>query len=266
MSISTIKRREHILALLNQHEKVLVRNLTRRFKVSGVTIRKDLDVLEGQGRLIKTYGGAIKPQANNKFFTLVEKSRRNRLEKEQIGQLAASLIEDQQCIYMDSGTTVAQTVPHLTRKRGLTVLVHSVKLAVALSEQRRHRIILIGGEFREDHLDTVGDLPPSILAHFGNITMLIGADGVHPKSGVMSVDVESSRVAQSLLSSTARVIVCADHTKFRQAGHYRVMPLDRVDVLVTDREPPDEFLKSLDTRRHPLGTLRILSPKRNTDA
>ena len=244
MSFSTISRRESILKILSQQDKVTVEEMIKKFKVSGVTIRKDLDVLETQGHLIKTYGGAMRPQFNSQFFTLEEKSRRYRREKEMIGQHAAALIDDQQCLYLDSGTTVAQIVPFLAKKRDLTIIVNSLKLAVKLGEQHRHHIILLGGELREEHLDTVGDLTPSILKYIANITIVIGADGIHPSTGVMAVDVESSQIVQALLPSALRIIVCADHTKFRLAGHYRVVPLERVNFLVTNRKLSQEYLDS----------------------
>ena len=242
MSFSTITRRQSILELIDKRSKMSVAELSREFGVSGVTIRNDLDILENQGHLMKTYGGAIRLNGDHNLISLEPKKHVESDEKKKVAKLAAGLVQDGQCLFIASGTIATHLVPLIVKKRDLTILVNSLVLAFELSKLDRHRVFLLGGELRRGQTNTVGDLNASIFDRFCNIHIFAEADGIDPQTGVMTTDIELAQMLQALRPIATRAIICADRSAFSRRGHYRMFSLEDVDVLVTDCEPPTKYI------------------------
>src|SRR6202171_229583 len=115
------ERRREILAVLNRDGRVLVKDLARHFRISQITIRKDLEFLDGQGVIQRTHGGALPVQGGALLDpTLREKEKLCRRQKMQIARAAVSLVEEGQSVLLDSGTTttaIARALQDMSRLR-----------------------------------------------------------------------------------------------------------------------------------------------------
>lgn len=129
----TLERQQEILSLIKQRKSVSVAELSKRFFIGEASIRRDLDKLEKKGLVKRTYGGAVLVSGLDSEIPLFIREEEQRGAKQLIGQLAASLVEDDQIIFMDSSSTVLSMAPYLKGRQRLTVITNGAKAAVALA-------------------------------------------------------------------------------------------------------------------------------------
>lgn len=157
--LSLPERHSRILALLQQHGSISVTQLAEMFKVSEVTIRKDLSYLESQKKLYRTHGSAIliSPYISDRHVN--EKEKRNVAEKRAIGTEAARLLEHDDSVIIASGTTVAFLAHEIESVGRLTVITSSVPVTSILSQKSNIDVIQLGGITRSSSVSVVGPLP-----------------------------------------------------------------------------------------------------------
>lgn len=157
--LSLPERHSRILALLQQHGPISVTQLAEMFKVSEVTIRKDLSYLESQKKLYRTHGSAIliSPYISDRHVN--EKEKRNVAEKRAIGTEAARLLEHDDSVIIASGTTVAFLAHEIESVGRLTVITSSVPVTSILSQKSNIDVIQLGGITRSSSVSVVGPLP-----------------------------------------------------------------------------------------------------------
>src|SRR5262249_31047831 len=158
---------------------------------------------------------------------------RNQEAKHVIGQLAASLVNDGEQIFLDSGTTSFQMAEPLSRKRGLSIIVNSARLALELKAPAMNLIIL-GGQYRPDRMDTIGPIAMSTLDQLRGYTAFIGADGVSMGFGVSAADIESAHLYRLAASNARETVLLVDHTKFESASLFKIVDWEMIRRLVTD--------------------------------
>ena len=156
---SCVDRRMVILKQLEKDDQVNVFELSRQFKVSEVTIRKDLKHFEKKNILIRSRGGAMKQSLINIDLSIYDRRRQNIKLKQAIGAAAANLVRNGETILLDTGTTIMELAKHLPKKIDLTVITNSVDITVRLAEYPGIRVIMPGGILRRNSLALVGRSP-----------------------------------------------------------------------------------------------------------
>ncbi|MGB9084743.1 MAG: DeoR/GlpR family DNA-binding transcription regulator, partial [Terriglobales bacterium] len=161
------ERRREILGVLHRDGRVLVKDLARQFRISQITIRKDLEFLDGQGVIQRTHGGALPVQSGALLDpTLREKEKLHRKQKTEIALAAARLVEDGQSVLLDSGTTttaIARALKHsLNTRARLTVITNAINIAAELAGTNIE-VILTGGTLRKNSFSLVGPLAERTL-------------------------------------------------------------------------------------------------------
>ena len=157
------ERRQYILGLLQSDGRVLVAELSRQLGISQITIRKDLDHLEGKGLIQRTHGGALPVQTGALFDpSLQEKQKQHSHEKQRIAAAAARLVQEGQCVMLDSGTTTTAIARALRRFSQLTVITNAVNIAAELAGTN-FEVILTGGTLRKNSFSLVGPLAEDVL-------------------------------------------------------------------------------------------------------
>ena len=155
--LSAEERREEILSILHTHGKVRVTELSDKFGISDVSIRKDLEILELQGQLSRVHGGAV---GINKLYVnmdLTERSKTNSAAKKKLAKIAATLIDDNDTIMMNAGTTLSYVLRELQGKRNITIVTNSISNATDASLLSSFNVILLGGEFDSKYQFTYGE-------------------------------------------------------------------------------------------------------------
>ncbi|MDZ7765909.1 MAG: DeoR/GlpR family DNA-binding transcription regulator [Melioribacteraceae bacterium] len=144
----TLERRVKIIDLLEKDGHVKVINLSAKFGVSEVTIRNDLAQLEEKGLLVRTRGGGMRTQRVAIDYQLNEKAKRYLKEKQAIGKAAAQLINENDTIILDSGTTTQELTKELKNVKNLTIITNALNIAGQFVNDEDTKIIMLGGLLR----------------------------------------------------------------------------------------------------------------------
>jgi DeoR/GlpR family transcriptional regulator of sugar metabolism len=242
---SRTQRRQKILAALYEQRHVSARDLALELSASEATVRRDLKAMAADGEIELAYGSATLRRSSDYSFR--SKGKRNVEAKRVIGRLAAELIGDDQQIYLDSGTTCFEMIPFLKARRRLSVICSSARLAIEF-DAPGVSVILLGGQYRPDRMDTVGPLATATLDQLRGYLCFIGADGLDRDFGPAAADIESAELNRRAVRNARQSILLADHSKFARASLCKIVDWDSVSRIVTDCAPNPEWMDFLSAR------------------
>lgn len=237
------QRREEILNRIVAHGHAAIRDTAVDFGVSEATIRRDLRSLADAGRVELVYGGATLPRTLD--FSIESRALRNVEAKRICGKLAADLVTDGEMLYVDSGTTCFEMRHHLSRRKNLSVIVNSTRLAVELGNQPDIRIIQIGGHYRPERMDTYGPLATHAIDQLRGYLAFIGADGLDMDFGPTASDIHTADLYRHVMRNARETILLVDHTKFLVPSLYRLCAWSDISRIITDSPPPPEWREFL---------------------
>lgn len=232
--LSLPERHSRILALLQQSGSISVTQLSDLFKVSEVTIRKDLSYLEQQKRLYRTHGSAIliSPYIGDRHVN--EKQKRNVTEKQAIGAAAAKLIARDDSIIIASGTTMAFLAHEIVPIGRLTVITAAIPVTQILSQDTSIDVIQLGGITRSSSVSVVGPFAEQMLRNFNCSTLFVGVDGVDVEFGLTTTNMLEASLNNAMINAAQKVVVLADSSKFGRRGLSKICDLEAVDLIITD--------------------------------
>ncbi|HKX83371.1 MAG TPA: DeoR/GlpR family DNA-binding transcription regulator [Pyrinomonadaceae bacterium] len=241
----TEERRGAIVSLLQEHGKVQVKDLSKRFKTSEVTIRSDLKELHARGMVFKSHGGAVLPSLVSNTaaptLSLKEKFSQQTDEKSLIGAAAAELVQDGETIILDSGSTTHEIAKRIKDRKNLTVITNGVNIATELAGNRNVQIILLGGVLRHSALSLVGHFAEEMLAQLTADKLFMAADGCTLEYGVSTSKFEESRINQAMVAIAREKYLVADSSKFGKNSLSRIVSLWDMNGVVVDDKIPDEY-------------------------
>ena len=234
--VSSSGRRSAILQILKKNSNVSVTELSKRFGVSEVTIRKDLNLLKDRNLLVRTRGGAITNDTgtNEDEMSIRFKKLAHYREKQAIGRAAADLIEDGDIIIIDSGTTALQVACNLHQFKNLTVLTNALNVAQEVLSYKRFNVILLGGNIRSSSESVVGALAESNLKMFYCDKLFLGVDSFRVENGISTPSVEEANINQIMISRSRKVIAVFDSSKVNKRSLAFITDLSKIDAVVTD--------------------------------
>lgn len=243
---STIQqRRDEILSQAYQSGHVSVRQIAERLDVSEATIRRDLHELAAEGLLELTHGGASVTRTSD--YSFLSKSTRNLDAKKVIAEIAADIIRDGDQIFLDSGTTCFVTAPVLRGKKQISVIVNSVRTAQELQSPGVD-VLLLGGQFRQERMDTAGPIAIETLEKFRGYRAFLGADGISMDCGLTSVDIESAHINKLAAKNANERILLVDSSKFDNPKLYKIMDFETLSLVITEKQPPAEWMTFFEAR------------------
>jgi DeoR/GlpR family transcriptional regulator of sugar metabolism len=228
-------RKQTILQLLEARGQVTIADLSTRFSVSEMTIRRDLGLLESEGLLRRTHGGAVRTHSGSFEPPFAMRSRLNLEAKRAIAASVAGLISDGQTLILDGGTTGAAIAEALVG-RELTVCALNLRVAEILTSSPITRVMVPGGQIRPGELSLIGPSAQQMLAdhRFDSYVMTVSA--VDASAGLTEWNVDDAAIKRAALASSAQCIVACDSSKFGQTAFARIAPLAAADLIVTDTE------------------------------
>lgn len=239
------ERRREILEMLHKDGRVLVRDLSTRFRTSLITIRKDLESLHHQGLLERTHGGALPMRTGAlQDQTLREKERLHRREKLHIAQAALRVIRPGQVIILDSGTTTTAIARGCRHVRNLTVITNATNIAAELADSAVE-VVLTGGTLRKNSFSLVGPLAEESLRKLSADILFLAVDGFDVYYGLTTPNQLEARVNRAMSESARRTIVVCDSSKFGRRSLSLIMGVSAVHETITDRGIPKTDLKAL---------------------
>ena len=236
------ERQQLILGELDRHGACSYEDLMERLAVSVMTVRRDIDRLAAEGKVIKTLGGAQKVNAPAGFY---ESKLANRLtscaaEKRAIAFRALDLIDRPQTIFLDGSTTCLELAKLLAaRRKGLTVVTNSVLAALELGRGTDNRIIGIGGQYDPGNLTFVGPTAEDEAKRFFVDQAFFSTKGFLPAEGTFESAVASFRIKQIITGQCPCVTLLVDHSKFGQRALCKVLDIGQIHRVVTDDQTAD---------------------------
>jgi DeoR family transcriptional regulator of aga operon len=244
------ERRRRIMETLAGQERVTVDELVRRFLVSAVTIRGDLDALADAGRLIRSHGGALKRDESADDVPIAVKETQHHAEKVRIGQAAARMIGDGETIMLDSGTTTLEIARQIRGMHlsALNVITNALNIAMELAAAPFVRVIMIGGILRQMSYSLSGPHAEQTLRHLHADRLFLGVDGIDPDIGLMTPDVLEAQLNAIMIQVSREVVVVADASKFERRSLSVIARVEAVHKLVTDTRADPEKLAALRAR------------------
>jgi DeoR/GlpR family transcriptional regulator of sugar metabolism len=236
------ERRAEIDRILGAGGEVKVVDLAERLHVTSSTIRRDLDRLRSEGKLTRTYGGAVGGVHSGSGPPLPGRALRARRQKDAIGRWAAAQVGDGETVILDSGTTTGQAAHHLRDRQRLTVVTNGITALIELVQASRVEVIVLGGTFRRMGQGFVGPLTELTLNRLSADKVFLGADGLVAARGICESSPVQTRCKELMAERGRQVFVLADASKIGRAPFDAWAPLDRPYTLVTDSGVTDDQL------------------------
>ena len=236
------ERQEKILARLRQNGSVKVTILAKDMDISESTIRRDINELDRRGRLKKVFGGAV---AINRDMSPVETDVAQRTlinirEKDTIAEYAASMINDNDFVYIDAGTTTEKMIDYLDKK-SVTYVTNGITHAKKLI-QRGFDAYVIGGLLRPSTEAVIGAAAIEAVQKYNFTKCFMGTNGIDTESGFTTPDIGEAAVKTAVMKKSYVSFVLADHTKFGLVSPVTFADIEEACV-ITDRLEGEHYCR-----------------------
>jgi DeoR family transcriptional regulator of aga operon/DeoR family fructose operon transcriptional repressor len=232
------ERRLAITRVIDEQTRASVAELSQKLSVSEVTIRKDLALLEMEGSLLRTHGGAVTAGRRRAELAFEVRARLHKTEKSLIGAEAAHLVEDGDSIALDASSTALQIARHLKARRELTVVTNGIRVAMELAGQPSITVLMPGGAVRWEAFSLVGKWGSMMLRQLNIQKAFVGAVGFTLEEGLTDVNAEEAELKKAMVLSAKDVIGVFDHTKWNRVAMATFCPTDRLHIVISDDRAP----------------------------
>jgi len=237
------ERVEKIIQLLNENQKVVVKQLSKRFEVTDDCIRKDLKILEKQGIIKRTYGGGVLSRLSAPHNDILSRKNINLEGKLKIAEKAYELIISRETIFLDISSTnmiIADKIAKGNKK--LVVITNMIDIIRIFSKCDHVDVIGTGGVFNKDLNGFVGSTAIESIARYKVNRAFIGSCGVNMyDKSVTTFDIEDGNTKKAIISSGKKVYLVMENKKFYYDGTYKFAEIDDVDAIIVDKMP-DELI------------------------
>ncbi len=227
------ERHRKLIELLSSKDIVTIPEFIAEFNVSIETVRRDLSILEKQGKIKKVYGGAKLKDASFSEPSMEKRMISKLLQKESIGKKCCEFINDGDCIFIDSGTTPYYISKFLTNKKNLTIITNSIPVVNELMNTD-FNIIIIGGMIRQSERSVV---TYDYLFDFSVLSIqksFLCAGGITARNGVSDYNMQEVVTRKMIIERSNEIFVVADSSKFGRDVTVGVAPISNIDYIITD--------------------------------
>lgn len=232
----TTERHQFILSMLNEQGIIKLQDIVDQLAASESTIRRDLAQLEKMKLLKRVHGGAALLQKKGFELPINEKTNKFQSEKQQIAKIAASFIEEDDCIFLDSGTTIMEMIPHL-KDKNVTVLTNGLMHFPLLTETGV-KTMLVGGQVKASTNAIVGSNAVSFLQQFRFDKCFLGMNGIHPELGFTTPDPDEALMKRQALQLSNEGYVLADSSKLNEATFAKVADITDAAIVTDANDEP----------------------------
>ncbi len=241
------ERQTMILDLLDRTGVVRTADLRELLKVSPGTIRADLREMEAQGVLEIVHGGAVATRSvNDSKLRIDERAHQNTDNKRRIGIRAAQLITNEQTLIVDSGSTTVEFINALPNNLDyLQIITHGLNIAVAASRLPNVEVLMPGGIVRSSTQTLVGPQVVSFLEMVNAQIVFLATNGFSIEYGVTTANMLEAEIKRKLIQRADKVVLLADSSKYGKRQALRIMPMDEVDIVISDKDLDDDVVQQM---------------------
>lgn len=236
-----IERRNSILTALKEEKHVVVSELAKQFEVSEETIRRDLDKLEKEGYVVKTYGGAVISEGAAIELPYVVRKKANVEAKQKIAELAAELIMDGDTLILDASSTALFIAQKIKAKKDITLLTNSLEVLMELSDVTGWKILSTGGSLKERSCALIGSQAEECFERFHVDKAFISCKGVEAEHGFSDSSDAHAAVKRKMIAAASQVFFAVDSSKFGKLSFASISGFSGIDAVITERCPSDEW-------------------------
>ena len=237
------ERRNLILEKIREDKKVIVNVLSKEFDVSEETIRRDLEKLEEDGHVIKSYGGAVINDQSGIDLPFNVRWKANATGKQKIAEIVSHEIEDGDHIFLDASTTAVFIAKRIKHKQCLTVITNSIEVLLELADVSGWDIIATGGFLKSESMSLQGKKALDDISSYHVDKVFMSCKGIDLERGITDGNDETAGIKQKMLRSADKAYLAVDSTKFEKAALSRICGLSDTDVIVTDMKPGKHWMQ-----------------------
>lgn len=235
------ERQAYILHQVNLHNKVLSSSLCTEINVSEDTIRRDLQELADEGKIIKVHGGALSTSFNQVNFHL--NGVYSQSEKKTIARKAVSLIRDGMFVLTSGGTTILELARQLPPGLKATFITGSIPAILEYMYHPHIEIIVIGDRISRNSKITVGPEAIAKIRHLKADICFLGTNAIDADHGITDNDWEVVQLKKAMIESSKKVVCLTIAEKINTVQPIRVCGLDEIDMLITELPATDPVLR-----------------------
>jgi DeoR/GlpR family transcriptional regulator of sugar metabolism len=239
-----IERQRRILELLHGAGSLRTIETAGELGVTDETVRKDFEILEKRGELIRTHGGASRPERIREELPFTERQAVRREEKQSIARLAASRIQANETIFLDASST-ALTLTEFLPDLPLTILTNALNIFNALADRPNLDLICTGGLFDSKSRSFIGLTAERSLQRYNIHRMFFSGNGIHLERGVSESNSRQAAFKERVIANAEEVVFLADHSKLGQKAGFFFAEIADLSCLITDKAADKKFIEQL---------------------
>ena len=236
-----IERRNKILVILRENKHVVVSELAKMFDVSEETIRRDLDKLDKEGHVVKTYGGAVLSEGSESELPYVVRKKANVEAKQKIAELAAGIVVDGDVLILDASSTAVFIAQKIKTKKEITLITNSIEVLMELSDVVGWKILSTGGMLKERSSALLGSAAEEFLSHYHVDKAFISCKGIDMNLGFSDSSDMHASVKRKMLRAASQTFFAVDSSKFNKQFFMSISGFSGIDAVITDREPSSDW-------------------------
>ena len=242
------ERKDFILDKIRREKKIKAQEIVQEFNVTMETVRRDLEELEEMGLLRRVYGGAIEgriyePEPSYDTRTVTRLSEKQAMAKE-----AVKLIEDEETVFIDGGTTCLEVAKELAKSdKRIVAITNALTVAEVLLTNSNMKVIILGGVLNQGETTVTNILNHNQIDMFNFQKTIMGAASISPSQGVTDYNLDVTILKKEIIESSDKVIFVADHSKFNKRVRYTVASYNEIDVVITDAETSEDDIRILES-------------------
>lgn len=239
-----LERQKSILNLIQQNEVMSIQDLCKIFDVSYMTIWRDINLLEKEGKVATVSGGV---KASERLFVEPSHQIKGGLsteEKNSIAAIACEKIPQNACIYLDAGTTVLALAKIIAHRDDLTIITNDLMILSFLIQNSKAELIHIGGRISKENGSSVGDIAAKTLRNFIIDIAFVSASSWNLR-GLSTPDENKVPVKEAISQVSNKLYLLSDSSKYGKVATYIALPITAFDAIFTDKKLPKNTLNEL---------------------
>lgn len=234
------ERRQKIAELVNSKGKVKVNELSELFGISEVSVRSDLTDLEARGLISRIHGGAVSSYKNYYNMDMQQRLSANRDSKDKIAAKVVELIEDNDTIMLNSGTTTLSIFRNIPITMNLSIVTNSIAVALEAAGNPNFNVVLLGGSVNSKYQFVYGDNANAQLKSYHADKLILSVDGITAEHGFTTYYDREAELDRLMLQNSATRIVAADSSKLGRTAFAHIAPIMAADYIVTNSDSSTE--------------------------
>ena len=243
--METNKRKQKIMDLLKENGSVKVAELSEIFKISEVTIRSYLADMEQKGLLSRIHGGAISSYKPYYSMDMTQRLEANQSEKVEIATKISNMIEPNDTVMLNSGTTTLLAFRKFPQEYSLNIVTNSIAIALEASGNPNYNVVLIGGSLNTKYQFSFGADAISQLKKYHADKFVLSVDGIDVSNGFTTYYDKEAEVDRVMIEQSDKCIVAADFSKFNRSAFVKIADISVADCIVTNIQKDDKILSEL---------------------